>query len=128
MFAANTALRVFNINRILPPYLLYVHFHLYLLHKKELNSRKLKMEIGMGDLKIIIDIIGWIGAGCLLAAYLLVSNGKLDAKSYFYQNLNLIGAFSLIINTYYYETFALVFLNSVWALIGLNTLRKIRFS
>lgn len=75
--------------------------------------------------KLIIDLIGWVGAGCLLSAYLLVSNGKLDAKSYAYQNLNLIGSFCLIANTYFYGTYALVFLNSIWALIGLNALRKL---
>lgn len=74
--------------------------------------------------KLFIDFIGWIGAGCLLSAYLLVSNGKLDAKSYGYQSLNLIGSFCLIGNTYYYGTYALVFLNSIWALIGLNALRQ----
>ncbi len=82
----------------------------------------------MDDIKLLIDLIGWTGALCLLSAYLLVSNGKLDAKSYAYQNLNLIGSFCLIANTYYYGTYALVFLNSIWALIGLHAIRKIATS
>lgn len=79
----------------------------------------------MDDLKILMDMVGWIGAGALLVAYLLISNGKISAKTYLYQNLNLLGSFCLIANTYYYGTMALVFLNSVWALIGLNSLRSI---
>lgn len=79
----------------------------------------------MIDNKILIDFIGWIGAGCLLSAYLLVSNGKLGAKSYRYQFLNIMGSFFLIGNTYYYGTYALVFLNSIWALIGLNAIREL---
>ena len=79
----------------------------------------------MDDLKFLMDMVGWIGAGALLVAYLLISNGKLSAKTYLYQNLNLLGSFFLIANTYYYGTMALVFLNSVWAIIGLNSLRNI---
>ncbi len=82
----------------------------------------------MDTIKLLIDIIGWIGAGSLLCAYLLISNRKFDANSYFYQNLNILGSFCLIANTYYYGTYALVFLNSVWAIIGLNAIRKMKFS
>lgn len=78
----------------------------------------------MDNLKLIMDSIGWIGALSLLIAYLLISNGKLDASKKLYQYLNLIGSFCLISNTYYYGTMALVFLNGVWALIGINSLRK----
>lgn len=79
----------------------------------------------MNDIKILIDIIGWIGALSLLSAYLLISSDKLDAKSFAYQGLNLLGSFCLIGNTLYYGTYALVFLNSIWALIGLNAIRQI---
>tara|TARA_R110002096_G_scaffold416576_2_gene619469 strand:+ start:319898 stop:320152 length:255 start_codon:yes stop_codon:yes gene_type:complete len=79
----------------------------------------------MDDIKLLIDIIGWIGALSLLMAYLLISSGKLEAKTYFYQNLNLLGSFCLIANTFYYGTMALVFLNSIWALIGINSLKNI---
>ncbi|MCP5380889.1 MAG: hypothetical protein H6912_00840 [Kordiimonadaceae bacterium] len=79
----------------------------------------------MDNLKLIMDIIGWVGALSLLIAYLLISNGRLDADNKHYQYLNLIGSFCLISNTYFYGTMALVFLNSVWALIGINSLRKI---
>ncbi|HPF45575.1 MAG: hypothetical protein KDF58_09255 [Alphaproteobacteria bacterium] len=79
----------------------------------------------MDNLKLMMDVIGWVGALSLLLAYLLISNGKLDASTKLYQYLNLIGSFCLISNTYYYGTMALVFLNTVWALIGINSLRKL---
>lgn len=78
------------------------------------------------DIPLYIDVIGWIGASSLLIAYLLISNGKLTAASYNYQGLNAIGSICLIINTYTYGTIPLVMLNSIWLLIGLNTLRKIK--
>lgn len=79
----------------------------------------------MIELKLLMDMIGWVGAGSLLSAYLLISNGKLGVKTYLYQLLNIGGSLCLIANTYYYGTFALVALNSIWALIGLNALRNI---
>ena len=77
------------------------------------------------NVPLYIDIIGWIGASSLLIAYLMISNGKLVATSYRYQCLNSLGSICLIINTYTYGTIPLVLLNSIWLLIGLNTIRKI---
>jgi len=78
------------------------------------------------NIPLFIDVIGWIGASCLLIAYLLISNGKLSANTYTYQILNAFGSICLIINTYIYYTIPLVMLNSIWLLIGLNTLRKLK--
>lgn len=77
----------------------------------------------MDELKLLMDLVGWLGAASLLSAYLLISNGKVKPKTFLYQGLNILGSFFLIANTYYYGTMALVFLNSVWALIGLNSIR-----
>jgi len=81
----------------------------------------------MDNLKILMDVIGWIGASSLLSAYLLISNGKIEVKTYLYQLLNIGGSLCLISNTFYYGTYALVALNTIWALIGLNALRKLSF-
>lgn len=78
----------------------------------------------MDELKTLMDVVGWLGATSLLTAYLLVSSGKVIPKTFLYQGLNICGSFFLIANTYYYGTMALVFLNSVWALIGVNSLRQ----
>ena len=78
----------------------------------------------MNEIHIIVDIIGWIGAAALLIAYLMISNGKLASNSYIYQGLNSGASVCLIYNTYTYGTVPLVVLNSIWLLIGLNTIRK----
>lgn len=82
----------------------------------------------MDDLKFLMDGVGWLGAISLLSAYLLVSNNKVDPRTYLYQGLNIFGSFCLIANTYYYGTMALVFLNAVWALIGMSALIKKHYS
>jgi hypothetical protein len=79
----------------------------------------------MNEIHIIVDIIGWAGAGVLLFAYLFVSNGKMAAKSYIYQGLNAFASICLIYNTYTYGTIPLVALNTAWLLISLNTIRTI---
>lgn len=78
----------------------------------------------MINVTLLVEIIGWVGAGLLLSAYLLISNGKLVAKNYLYQGMNIFGSFCLIANTYYYGTMSLVFLNSAWTLIGIMALMK----
>lgn len=81
-------------------------------------------------MKLAIDIIGWVGAMGVLAAYALVSTGRIAAVSYTYQWLNCVGAVGLAINTYYYTSYPSTALNVVWAGIALfaigNLLRSRR--
>jgi len=69
--------------------------------------------------KITIDIAGWVGAVGILAAYALVSAGRLRPASHAYQGLNLIGAIGLAINTWYYAAYPSTALNVIWAAIAL---------
>ncbi len=48
---------------------------------------------------MFIEIIGWIGAGGVLLAYLLVSTRKIAPTSKEYQLINLFGALGIIINS-----------------------------
>jgi hypothetical protein len=50
-------------------------------------------------LQLFIEVIGWIGAGLILFAYLLLSAGRLPAQSVAYQALNLVGAIAFVINS-----------------------------
>ena len=68
---------------------------------------------------IAIDIIGWAGAIAVLAAYALVSSGRLRPASHLYQWLNLLGAAGLGINTFYYAAYPSTALNVIWAGIAL---------
>ena len=76
-------------------------------------------------MEIIIDTIGWFGMIVLIAAYLLVSNKKVDSQSKAYQGMNVVASFCLIINTGYYGAYPATALNVVWVLMGLFFLFRI---
>ena len=69
--------------------------------------------------QLVVDIIGWIAAGAVLAAYALVSTGRVRADSYSYQGLNLFGGLGLAVNTFYYTSYPSTALNVVWAVIAI---------
>jgi hypothetical protein len=75
-------------------------------------------------MRLFIDVIGWIGSFEVILAYFLISNGRLDAGSTFYQWLNLTGAVFLIINTIYYGSYPSTFINVVWVVIAIQALVK----
>lgn len=76
----------------------------------------------MDETKLLVDIIGWIGAGSLLLAYLLISTNRVIGKSFVYQGLNMLGSFGFIVNSYYYGAMPSVALNIIWLLIGIYTI------
>ncbi len=74
--------------------------------------------------KILIDIVGWVGAAALLVAYTLVSTRRVEGDSTAYQQLNLVGSVLLIVNTIYYGAYPSAFLNVVWGGIAIYAIRK----
>jgi hypothetical protein len=76
-------------------------------------------------LPLLIEIIGWIGAGLILAAYLLLSIGKLPAKSVAYQGMNLVGAIAFVVNSGWNGAIPSAALNVIWAFIALFALTRI---
>jgi hypothetical protein len=75
---------------------------------------------------LIVDVVGWAGAGCLLFAYWLVSSGRVPGRSWRYQVLNITGAVLLSVNSGYYGAFPSVGLNIVWIAVGVQTLYSLR--
>lgn len=75
--------------------------------------------------KILIDIVGWTGSVCVLAAYGLLSLHKLTAHSKLYQALNIIGSLCLILNTIFYSAYPSTFVNIVWLIIAIFALVNI---
>lgn len=69
-------------------------------------------------MKLLIDIIGWIGSLEVIAAYGLNSYQRIKSDSLLFQLLNLTGAGFLIINTVYYGAYPSTFINIVWVLIA----------
>ncbi len=76
-------------------------------------------------MEFAINVIGWIGAGGVLAAYALVSMGRVPAASYTYQALNLVGAAGLAVNTFYYMSYPSTALNIIWSLIAVYAIGKL---
>ncbi len=73
-------------------------------------------------MKLLIDILGWIGSVAVIAAYGLNSYQKIKSDSYLFLILNLIGGTFLIIYSYYYTAFANTFINVVWVIIAVPAL------
>ncbi|MBL8017468.1 MAG: hypothetical protein JNK43_09375 [Ignavibacteria bacterium] len=75
--------------------------------------------------KTLIDIVGWTGSICVLAAYGLLSLHKLTAHSKLYQALNILGSLCLILNTIFYSAYPSTFVNIVWLIIAIFALVNI---
>ena len=71
---------------------------------------------------LLIEIVGWIGAGLILIAYLLLSAGRLPARSTAYQGMNLIGAICFVLNSGWNGAVPSAALNVVWAGIAVFAL------
>ncbi len=79
----------------------------------------------MTMLEFAIEAVGWASALLILAAYALLSAGKLTARDRSYQWLNVVGAIGFIINSGWNGAIPSAALNVIWAGIGLAALWKI---
>lgn len=75
--------------------------------------------------KLLIEIVGWTGAALILAAYLLLSSGRLGGQSRLYQWMNVVGAAAFVINSGANGAIPSATLNVIWAMIGIWTLWRI---
>lgn len=76
-------------------------------------------------LTVAIEIIGWAAALLILAAYALLTAGKLKADDRAYQWMNVLGAAGFIINSGWNGAVPSAALNVIWAGIGLTALWRI---
>jgi hypothetical protein len=76
-------------------------------------------------LKPFIEVVGWLAAVIILAAYGLLSAGKLDGKSAVYHWMNVIGAAGFVINSGYNGALPSAALNVIW--IGIGAFGLIRY-
>lgn len=77
-------------------------------------------------MQLWIDIIGWIGAAFLLAAYAMVSTERWRGRSFRFQLCNAIGSAGLIANTIYYQAYPSAAVNVVWIVIAISALTGAR--
>lgn len=68
--------------------------------------------------EIAVEVAGWTGALLILAAYALLTAGKLTGKSLAYQVMNVAGAAGFIVNSWWHGAIPSTALNIVWLLIG----------
>lgn len=69
-------------------------------------------------LTIAIEVIGWLAALLILAAYGLLSANRLTANDRAYQWMNVVGAFGFVINSGWNGALPSAALNVIWAGIG----------
>jgi hypothetical protein len=74
---------------------------------------------------LIIEIIGWTGAVALLAAYALISAGKVDNRSISYQALNVVGALGFVVNGWYHGAYPSMAMNSIWLAIAVVAMARL---
>jgi formate hydrogenlyase subunit 3/multisubunit Na+/H+ antiporter MnhD subunit len=77
-------------------------------------------------LRIFVEIVGWVGALLIIGAYLLVSMGRVTARTPLYQWMNFVGAVGFIVNSGWNGAYPSVFLNVVWLFIALYALTQQR--
>lgn len=70
-------------------------------------------------LRYTIEIIGWLAAALMLSAYLLLTMGKLSARSNLYQWFNVLSGAGFIINSGWNGAYPSASINVVWVIIGL---------
>ena len=68
--------------------------------------------------ELAVEAAGWIGAGLILLAYLLLSMGKVAGQSPLYQGMNIVGAAGFIINGWWHGAIPSAVLNVIWMMIG----------
>ena len=67
---------------------------------------------------LILEIIGWLGAGLLLLGFALNLFQKIGPNSASYLLLNLIGSLLLLYNAYQNGAFPFVAVNFVWVVFS----------
>ncbi|HEY0115106.1 MAG TPA: hypothetical protein VGB54_05245 [Allosphingosinicella sp.] len=79
----------------------------------------------MGAAELIVEVAGWLGAGLILLAYLLVTTERLTGRSPAFQWMNLVGAAGFVANGLWHGALPSAALNILWmgiagfALVGI---------
>lgn len=73
-------------------------------------------------MNVAVEVIGWLGAACLLIAYGLLSSGRLRA-GLAYQSMNLAGAIALALNGVVHRALPSVAVNVIWLVIGVVAIK-----
>ncbi len=75
---------------------------------------------------ILVEVAGWAGAILILGAYILLTLGRIQARSVMYQAMNVAGAAGFIVNGLANGALPSATLNIIWMGIGVYALWRIR--
>jgi hypothetical protein len=70
-------------------------------------------------MKVLVELVGWVGAIMMLSAYVLLTLGRLKSQSPVYHWLNIVSGAGLIVNSGWNGAYPSVCINVVWLIIGL---------
>jgi len=70
-------------------------------------------------MKVLVEVVGWVGAIMMLSAYVLLTLGRLKSQSPVYHWLNIVSGAGLIVNSGFNGAYPSVCINVVWLIIGL---------
>lgn len=74
---------------------------------------------------MLLEIFGWAGSFLIILAYYLLQTDRVEETDFKYQSINILGALMLGINAYDKQAWAILFLQTVWIVIGvLGALRS----
>lgn len=73
-------------------------------------------------MNVVVEVAGWSATVVLLAAYALLSRGKLSGQETRYQGLNVVGSALVGLNSLAHGAWPSVSINAMWLLIGVATL------
>lgn len=77
-------------------------------------------------IQLLVAIAGWGGAVLILAAYGLLTAGRLTSKDAAYQWMNVVGAAGFILNSAWNGAWPSAVLNIIWVGIGVVALWQLR--
>ena len=84
------------------------------------------MDVPADAPELLVEIVGWIGAGLILLGYALVSSGRIEARSFAFQIMNLFGAAGFVINSGFHGAWPSTILNVIWIGIAAVSLARLR--
>ena len=84
------------------------------------------MDVPADTTELLIEVVGWIGAGLILLGYALVSSGRIQARSASFQLMILAGAAGFVLNSGFHGAWPSTILNVIWIGIAAVSLYRRR--
>lgn len=67
----------------------------------------------------LLELIGWLGVGFVICAYLLNTLGILSSQTMLYLTMNGAGAVGIMVHSYHRRDYQPLVLNMIWLLIAI---------